>query len=88
MPETKSHLKSCRMWRYSNSQSVLHVCFLLGLSEALHFIDALYEDTTVDVCFLASVAISILAFTHHNKVVVCHFQILDIKITLWSSCLR
>lgn len=76
------------VFKQSVSQSVLHVCFLLGLSEALHFIDALYEDTTVDVCFLASVAISILAFTHHNKVVVCHFQILDIKITLWSSCLR
>lgn len=67
------------------SVSLTHI-FSFGLFEALHFISTLYEDTAVDACFLASVAVSVSAFTHPNKVVVCHFQILHVKSKsfLWS----
>lgn len=51
--------------------------FLKHYSISAHFLK-------VPSCFLASVSISISAFTHHSKTVICHFQILHMKTNSFS----
>jgi len=89
VPETVSSEELQNVEVFNQSVS-LTLVFYFGGSEALYFVSSLYEDTTVDAWFLASVTISVSAFTHHNKVVVCHFQIFDVKFMnfFWSPLLK